>query len=198
MSEKRFERWNDHSCKVKDNQEDTFLNWGDVVDLLNEQQDTIGEQKIAIDELITDYKKLEKENEKLIQKKCLPCELVNLQTREIDKLKKRIESCDKNLIFIYLMNLNGKKNMVLRMSDYELINGDCIKEMQKLIDDGVKVDLIVTDPPYLMNYSTNRRKNKEHDFCKPILNDDNFELIKDIMPLLFELLNDGGAVYMFC
>ena len=60
MSEKRFERWNDHSCKVKDNQEDTLLNWEDVVDLLNEQQDTIGEQKIAIDELITDYKKLEK------------------------------------------------------------------------------------------------------------------------------------------
>ena len=64
MSE-RFERWNDHSCKVKDNQEDTLLNWEDVVDLLNEQQDTIGEQKIAIDELITDYKKLEKENEQL-------------------------------------------------------------------------------------------------------------------------------------
>ena len=52
MSE-RFERWNDHSCKVKDNQEDTLLNWEDVVDLLNEQQATIGEQKIAIDELIT-------------------------------------------------------------------------------------------------------------------------------------------------
>ena len=65
MSEKRFERWNDHSCKVKDNQENTLLNWEDVVDLLNEQQDTIGEQKIAIDELITDYKKLEKENEQL-------------------------------------------------------------------------------------------------------------------------------------
>ena len=41
MSEKRFERWNDCSCKVKDNQEDTFLNWEDVVDLLNEQQSTI-------------------------------------------------------------------------------------------------------------------------------------------------------------
>ena len=65
MSEKRFARWNDHSCKVKDNQEDTLLNWEDVVDLLNEQQDTIGEQKIAIDELITDYKKLEKKNEQL-------------------------------------------------------------------------------------------------------------------------------------
>ena len=63
MSKKRFERWNDCSCKVKDNQEDTFLNWGDVVDLLNEQQAIIDEQKIAIDEMLTDYKKLEKEKE---------------------------------------------------------------------------------------------------------------------------------------
>ena len=84
------------------------------------------------------------------------------------------------------------------MSEYELLLGDCIIKMQELIDNGVKVDLIVTDPPYLMNYSTNRRKNKGHDFCKPILNDDNFELIENIMPLLFKLLNDGGAVYMFC
>ena len=80
----------------------------------------------------------------------------------------------------------------------KLIHGDCIVKMQKLIDDGVKVDLICTDPPYLMNYKTNRRKDKTHDFCKPIANDTNFELIKDIMPLLFELLNRGGAIYMFC
>ena len=30
----------------------------------------------------------------------------------------------------------------------ELIHGDCIEEMQKLIDEGVKVDMILTDPPY--------------------------------------------------
>lgn len=30
----------------------------------------------------------------------------------------------------------------------DLIHGDCIDEMHKLIDDGVKVDLILTDPPY--------------------------------------------------
>ena len=59
MSKKRFEKWNDYSCKVKDNQEDTLLNWEDVVDLLNEQQAIIDEQKIAIDEMLTDYKKLE-------------------------------------------------------------------------------------------------------------------------------------------
>ena len=41
MSEKRFGRWNDHSCKVKDNQEDILLNWEDVVNKLNEQQSTI-------------------------------------------------------------------------------------------------------------------------------------------------------------
>ena len=34
------------------------------------------------------------------------------------------------------------------MSDAKLINGDCIDEMQKLIDDGVKVDMVLTDPPY--------------------------------------------------
>ena len=34
------------------------------------------------------------------------------------------------------------------MSKYKLINGDCIEEMQKLIDDGVKVDMVLTDPPY--------------------------------------------------
>ena len=84
------------------------------------------------------------------------------------------------------------------MSEVKLIQGDCLKVMQDLIDDDVKVDLIVTDPPYLMNYHTGRIKDKSHDFCKPIANDTNFDLIKDIMPLLFELLNDGGAVYMFC
>ena len=30
----------------------------------------------------------------------------------------------------------------------ELIQGDCLEEMQKLIAEGVKVDAIITDPPY--------------------------------------------------
>jgi len=30
----------------------------------------------------------------------------------------------------------------------KLYNGDCLEIMQKLIDDGVKVDMILTDPPY--------------------------------------------------
>ena len=34
------------------------------------------------------------------------------------------------------------------MSEVKLINGDCLEEMQKLIDDDVKVDMVLTDPPY--------------------------------------------------
>lgn len=49
MSEKRFGRWNDHSCKVKDNQENTFLNWEDVVHKLNKQQDTIETLRQLVD-----------------------------------------------------------------------------------------------------------------------------------------------------
>ena len=48
MSEKRFERWNDSSCKVKDNQEDILLSWEDVVKKLNEQQAIINKQERRI------------------------------------------------------------------------------------------------------------------------------------------------------
>ena len=29
-----------------------------------------------------------------------------------------------------------------------LVNGDCLEEIQKLVDKGIQVDSIVTDPPY--------------------------------------------------
>jgi len=31
----------------------------------------------------------------------------------------------------------------------ELVHGDCLEEMDNLIKEGVKVDAIITDPPYL-------------------------------------------------
>ena len=79
------------------------------------------------------------------------------------------------------------------MSKCTLINGDCLEEMQKLIEDGVRVDMILTDPPYLMNYHSNHIKDKSHDFRTPIANDTNFELIKDVIPLLYRLLKMGGG-----
>ena len=85
MSEKRFERWNDDSCKVKDKQEDTLLNWEDVVDLLNEQQATIN--------------KLEQENRQLRQfinkgRRLSVKELID-NTNENELLKKKIKELEK-------------------------------------------------------------------------------------------------------
>ena len=52
MSEKRFEKWNDYSCKVKDNQENTLLDWQDVVKKLNEQQAIITGLNKQIEQLL--------------------------------------------------------------------------------------------------------------------------------------------------
>ena len=30
----------------------------------------------------------------------------------------------------------------------QLIHGECLQEMDKLIEQGIKVDAIITDPPY--------------------------------------------------
>ena len=32
--------------------------------------------------------------------------------------------------------------------DIKLYNGDCLEIMDKLIEQGIKVDMILTDPPY--------------------------------------------------
>ena len=84
------------------------------------------------------------------------------------------------------------------MSEVKLIQGDCLEEMDKLLRGGVKVDMILTDPPYLINYHTGRRSDKTDKLSQQILNDDNFELIEEIMPLCYELLNEGSAFYCFC
>lgn len=36
------------------------------------------------------------------------------------------------------------------MNDIQLYNGDCLEVMQQLIEQGVKVDAVITDPPYGM------------------------------------------------
>ena len=74
--------------------------------------------------------------------------------------------------------------------------GDCL-ELMKDMPDG-SIDLIVTDPPYLIKYKTNYRKNKTHDFCSEILNDDNYALISNYIKECYRILKDNTAMYMFC
>lgn len=78
----------------------------------------------------------------------------------------------------------------------KLYLGDCIEIMKKHILNE-SVDLIVTDPPYLINYSSNMRK-YNHDFTTPIQNDDNPQIIIDYIKECYRILKNDSAMYMFC
>ena len=82
------------------------------------------------------------------------------------------------------------------MEDIKLYCGDCLNIMKQIENESI--DLIVTDPPYLIKYKTNRRKNKDHDFCSEILNDDNEQLIIDYIRECYRILKNNTAMYMFC
>ena len=78
----------------------------------------------------------------------------------------------------------------------KIYNEDCLEGMKRIPDGSV--DLIVTDPPYLMNYKTGRRKDKTHRFNDVILNDDNEQLITDYVKECYRILKDDTAMYLFC
>lgn len=68
------------------------------------------------------------------------------------------------------------------MHKINLIHGNCIHEMTKLIKQNVKVDLVVTSPPYdsLRNYNESLTWN--------------FEVFKEVATKLYSILKDGGVI----
>lgn len=73
--------------------------------------------------------------------------------------------------------------------------GDCLTVMKEI--PGKSVDLVVTDPPYLMNYQSRRRVVSEQ--FRKIDNDvDSHELISDYIAECHRILKDDTAMYMFC
>lgn len=77
-----------------------------------------------------------------------------------------------------------------------LYHGDCLEIMKDIPDNSI--DLIVTDPPYLIKYKTNRRINKKHDFCSEIANDDNYVMIHKYIIECYRILKNDKAMYIFC
>ena len=73
-----------------------------------------------------------------------------------------------------------------------IYNEDCLEGMKRI--SGGSVDLIVTDPPYLINYS---RHVKGHRFENKILNDNNPELISKYIKECYRILKNNSAMYMF-
>lgn len=78
-----------------------------------------------------------------------------------------------------------------------IYNMDCIQGMRGGIPDN-SIDLIVTDPPYLMKYKTNYRKDKTHKFCSEIQGDNDPELITKYIAECYRILKNNSAMYCFC
>jgi len=77
----------------------------------------------------------------------------------------------------------------------KVYKGDCLKGMSRMPDGSV--DLVVTDPPYLMNYRSNRRVKQEK--FEHIKNDKNAnELISEYIKECHRIMKDDTAIYMFC
>lgn len=76
----------------------------------------------------------------------------------------------------------------------QLYNDDCLQVMQKLIDNGVKVDAIITDPPYGISYQSSWKIDKTKRFPK-ILNDD--KPYYYFISMASELLKDTSSLHIF-
>ena len=77
---------------------------------------------------------------------------------------------------------------------YKLYNGDCLSVMEEMIEQGVKVDVVITDPPYGMDFKSNRRKNK----YDKIKNDDTLDFLDEYFNKCNEIMEDNSHIYCFC
>lgn len=78
---------------------------------------------------------------------------------------------------------------------YEIYCSDCLKVLKEINDESI--DLVLTDPPYLMNYKSNRRV-KMKTFEK-IKNDiDSYELISNYLEECFRIMKNNTSIYCFC
>ena len=81
------------------------------------------------------------------------------------------------------------------MDDFKLFHGDCLDAMKNITDESV--DLIVTDPPYLMDYKSNRRvKMDKFDKIKNDIN--SYDLISDYFSECYRIMKSNTAIYCFC
>jgi len=76
------------------------------------------------------------------------------------------------------------------MTYNKIYNQNCVEFMKTLPDHSI--DLTVTDPPYLINYSSFRTKSKQ------IKNDDNSEWVEPFFKELSRVMKKESHLYCFC
>ena len=75
---------------------------------------------------------------------------------------------------------------------YKLLKGDCIELMKDIPDNSI--DMVLTDPPYGIDYQSNRIKNKLKRKEK-ILNDK--KPFVDFIPLIKNKIKKDGSIMIF-
>ena len=82
------------------------------------------------------------------------------------------------------------------LKNNKIYNVDSTKFLKKISDNSI--DLIITDPPYGINYYTNRRKTKTRGTENGILNDrDNLLFLDGVLKELYRVLKPGRHIYWF-
>ena len=84
------------------------------------------------------------------------------------------------------------------IEENHIYNMDCLSGLKEMIKQRTFVDCVIADPPYFKNYKTNRRRCNMNRFCKPIIGDDNPQLLIDLLPLLSQVMKDNTPLYLFC
>ena len=80
------------------------------------------------------------------------------------------------------------------MTNFNLMQGDCLELMQSIPDGSV--DMVLTDPPYGMNYQSNRRT--ATDKFEKIQNDEGLGWLDEFVDECWRVMADNTAAYVFC
>lgn len=84
------------------------------------------------------------------------------------------------------------------IEENHIYNMNCLVGLKEMIAQHKFVDCVITDPPYFKNYRSKRRYYNQNRFCKPIMGDDDPQLLKELLPLLSQVMKENTPLYIFC
>lgn len=105
-----------------------------------------------------------------------------------------------NVYDLFKPILNGKEKfnkVVIKRKqdeekDFKLIHGNCFEELKNIENNSI--DMILTDPPYGIDYVTKRTSKK----TRKIKNDDNLNWLDNFVDLCYEKMKQDSVFYCFC
>ena len=90
-------------------------------------------------------------------------------------------------------NKRGRSLIMINKESYKLHNGDCLKIMDKLIEEGLKVDAVICDPPYGINLTPQRIGSKFKD--TKVANDNSLEWLPEFVDKTYDVTKNVAVVF---